>query len=180
MSISALEIVKDFFVISDFYVIVKDGFLIVKNSKGIDKEISDFVIGKESIPFIDKSVIKPIAWHTLKFTPSVIKKFHKEIFEITEEKVKKSVKELIEGNYKKILVIPGLPATLSLKKESIEIMKNGGIDHIILFPSIISGLIEKIDERKVYQSQTLEVIRILKFYKFFSMEKFEKLLFDEK
>jgi hypothetical protein len=180
MSIPAIEIVKEFFIINDFYIITKDGFLVVKNSKKIFKEIEEFIIEKEKINFINKAIVKPISWHTLKFTPSVIKKFYEEIFEITFEKTNKILKNLDEDNYKKIIVIPGLPATTSLRNESIKIMKEKGIGHVILFHTIISGLIEKIDARKLYQSQTLEIIRILKFYKFFSNKKFEKLLFNEK
>ncbi len=180
MSISAIEIVKEFFIINGFYVILKDSFLIVRNSKKLSKEIEEFVIEKEKINFINTAVVKPFSWHTLKFTPSVIKKFYEEIFEITDEKTTKLLKDLIENNYKKIIIIPGLPSTISLKNESIKIMKEKGIDHVILFQTIISGLIEKIDERKLYQSQTLEIIRILKFYNFFSNKKFEKELFSRK
>ncbi|MCM8803826.1 MAG: hypothetical protein NC833_01045 [Candidatus Omnitrophica bacterium] len=180
MSISALEIVKEFFIINGFYVTRKDNFLIVKNTKNKYKDIEEFIIEKEKVIFIDKAIIKVLAWHTLKFTPSVIKKFYSEIFEITEEKIYKKVKDLLVNNYKKILVIPGLPSNLSLRNESIKIMKEKGINNIILFPTVISGLIERIDERNLYQSQTLEIIRILKFYKFFSEKKFEKLLFEEK
>ena len=175
MSIPAIEIVKEFFIINDFYVILKDSFLIVQNSKKISREIDEFIIEKEKINFINKAIIKPISWHTLKFTPSVIKKFYEEI---TFEKTDKILKDLIKDNYKKVIIIPGLPATTNLKNESIKIMKEKGIDHIILFSSIISGLVEKIDERKLYQSQTLEIIRILKFYKFLSDKKFEKNLFN--
>ncbi|MCM8818972.1 MAG: hypothetical protein NC915_05820 [Candidatus Omnitrophica bacterium] len=178
MSISALEIVKEFFILNNFYVNVKNGFLIVKNLKEIGKEIDEFVIEKEKIGFIDKGIVKVIAWHTLKFTPSVIKNFHSEIFEITNEKIYKSLVD--DKDYKKILVVPGLPATPDIRNESVKMLKDNGIEHIILFPTIISNLIEKIDERNLYQSHTLEIIRILKFYKFFSEKKFEKLLFDEK
>lgn len=178
MSISALEIVKEFFIVNNFYVNVKNGFLIIQNIKGKGKEIDEFVIEKEKVNFIDKGIVKVLSWHTLKFTPSVIKKFSSEIFEMVNEKIYKSLVD--EENYKKILVIPGLPSTINLKNESIKLMKEGGIDHLILFPTIISSLIEKIDERNLYQSHTLEIIRILKFYKFFPEKKFEKLLFEEK
>ncbi|HOK55840.1 MAG TPA: hypothetical protein PKV21_03680 [bacterium] len=181
MSISALEIVKEFFIINNFYVISKDGFLIVKNPEETGKEIENFVIEKEKIFFINEGIIKVLSWHTLKFTPSVIKKFSAEIFEITEEKFYREVKNFLgKEKFKKILVIPGLPSTKNLREESIKIMKENGIDHVIFFNTIISGLIDKIDERKVYQSHTLEIIRILKFYKFFYKKNLDAFLFDEK
>ncbi|MCM8785353.1 MAG: hypothetical protein NC899_03800 [Candidatus Omnitrophica bacterium] len=181
MSIPALEIVKEFFIVNNFYVILKGGFLIVKNSEEIHKEIEDFIIEKEKIIFIDKGVVKVISWHTLKLTPSVITKFSPEIFEITEERFYKEFKTLLgKEKYKKILVIPGLPATDMLRNESIKMMKEKGIDNVIFFHTIISDLINKIDERKLYQSHTLEVLRILKFYKFLSDKRFNTFLFDEK
>ncbi|MCX7917784.1 MAG: hypothetical protein N2589_06650, partial [bacterium] len=121
------------------------------------------------------------AWHTLKFTPSVIKKFSSEIFDITDENFYKKAKNFFKKNeFKKILIIPGLPTTNHLRNESIRIIKEKGINHIILFYTVISGLVEKIDERKLYQSHTLEIMRILKFYKFLSKEEFEKYLFEKK
>ncbi|MFN4226772.1 MAG: hypothetical protein ACK4F0_01340 [Candidatus Ratteibacteria bacterium] len=174
-----MEIVKEFFIINNFYVNLKDGFLIVKNSEKLHKEVNDFVIEKEKIIFIDKCIVKVISWHTLKLTPSVIKKFSSEIFEITEKFCKENV-IFDKEKYKKILVIPGLPATESLKNESIKMLKEKGIDHVIFFHTIISDLINKIDERKLYQSHTLEIIRILKFYKFLSDKSSETFLFDEK
>jgi len=181
MSISALEIVKEFFIINNFYIISKDGFLIVKNSEEIHKKIDEFIIEREKIIFIDRGIVKVLSWHTLKFTPSVIKKFSSEIFEITEERIYKEIKNFfVKEEYKKILIIPGLPASNNLKNESIKIMKENGIDHIIFFHTVISGLINRIDERKLYQSHTLEIIRILKFYKFLSEKNLTTFLFDEK
>jgi len=161
MSYPSFEIVKEFFTIFDFFIIEKEDVIFVKNLRVEKEDIKNFILKKEDISKIEQAIVKPIAWHTQKFTPSVLNKFP-EIFDFFKPDFLK------DENFRKILVIPGLPSTENLKKKSIEIIKDKGIDNIILFPTVISSLVEKINSRKVYLSFTNEILRILKFYDFFS------------
>lgn len=106
----------------------------------------------------------------MKFTPSVLQK-NPEIFQFIRDSNKATVKNVFNGEpFLKILVIPALPASEDLKGKSIVMMKEKGVDNIISFPSILSGLIGKIESRHVYLSSVNEVLRILKFYRFFAKE----------
>ena len=181
MSYTSIEIVKEFFWINGFFVLQKEDVIFVKNLTFREKNnLEDkFLIEKEDIPSIKNGVIKPVGWHTMKFTPSVLKN-SPEIFHFLKPSFLNEIKKFFkEENFFKILVIPGLPSSENLKKESISFMKEKGIEHVIKFPTIISGLIEKINSRQVYHSATNELLRILKFYQFFS-EKQPPLPFKKK
>lgn len=178
MSQASIEIVREFFVIENFFVLKKEDILFVKNAEVTEPEKTEkFILsGSEAGKVLKSAVVKPVCWHTMKFTPVVLSRFP-EIFEFVKGKYNLESKKFFQGeNFKKVLIIPSLPASDNLRKESIRIMKEEGIDHIITFPSIIAQLIEKIDARNVYLSSVNEIFRVLKFYKFFA-EKEQKLPF---
>jgi len=170
MSYVSIEIVKEFFILNGFFVYQKDDILLIKNM-GKNIPLPDkFVLEKEEILAIGNGVIKPVGWHTLKFTPSVIRS-SPEIFSFLKHPYIKEIKEFFKNdNFSKILVIPGLPLKKSLRDESVKLLKENGIDYIIKFSTIISGLIEKINPRHLYLSPNSELLRILKIYKFFSSQ----------
>ncbi|MCX8082503.1 MAG: hypothetical protein N3D17_03785 [bacterium] len=178
MSQASIEIVKEFFLIHNFFVLKRDDILFVKNAEIIESEETEkFILsGSEICKVVKNAVLKPVCWHTMKFTPVVLSRFP-EIFEFVRGKYITESKKFFQGDvYKKILVIPSLPASDNLRKESINIMKVKGIDHIVIFPSIIASLIDSIDARNVYLSSVNEILRVLKFYKFFT-DKEQKLPF---
>ena len=172
MSQASVEIVREFFIINNFFVLKKEDLLFVKNTiasqaKGGGKFI---ISGKEIGNNIGNAVVKPISWHTMKFTPGVLSKFP-EIFDFLKKPCAEESRKIFRGeDFQKILVIPSLPASETLKEESIKIMKERGIDRLITFSSVISGLIEQIESRHVYLSSVNEVLRVLKFYGFFTEE----------
>lgn len=168
----------EFFAIHNFFVLKKEDILFVKNAELLEPEATDrFILsGDEVTKVISSAVVKPVCWHTMKITPVVLSRFP-EIFEFLKGKYVLEKKKFFHGEgFKNILVIPALPASDKLQKESISIMKQEGVDHIITFHSVIAKLIEKIDARNVYLSSVNEVIRVLKFYRFFA-DKEQKLPF---
>lgn len=178
MSYASIEIVKEFFIINNFFVLRKEDILFVKNTEPLEVAETDrFIIsGSEVNRVLKNGLIKPICWHTMKITPVVLSRFP-EIFEFFKGRYALESRKVFAGeDFKKVLVIPSLPASDKLRKESIRIMKEQGIDHIITFSSVISQLIEKINARNMYLSTVNEILRVLKFYKFFT-EKEQKLPF---
>ncbi|MCM8776895.1 MAG: hypothetical protein NC905_01330 [Candidatus Omnitrophica bacterium] len=178
MSQASIEIIKEFFIIYNFFVLQKDDILFVQNAEVNEPEDMDkFILsGSEVSKVLKNGVIKPVCWHTMKFTPVVLSRFP-EIFEFSKGRYNSESKKFFQGeNFKKVLVIPSLPVSDKLQKESIKIMKEEGVDYLITFPSVIANLIEKIDARNVYLSSVNEILRVLKFYKFFT-DKEQKLPF---
>jgi hypothetical protein len=178
MSQASIELVREFFIINDFFVLKKEDLLLVKNSGAADEQKpGGFILSAGEIgSTIGNAVVKPISWHTMKFTPAVLKKFP-EVFDFLGEKNTEEYKRFFkEESFLKVLVIPSLPASENLREESIRVMKEKGVNNLIIFSSIIAGLVEKIDARHVYLSSINEVLRVLKFYKFFKEKEEEQNL----
>ncbi|MGC4073356.1 MAG: hypothetical protein QM760_12740 [Nibricoccus sp.] len=65
----------------------------------------------------------------------------------------------------KILVLPSLPTAEPFRSQSLQLLKERGVDAIISFRAMLLDLIEKIEPNRSYgKSDTLQVIRILKNY----------------
>jgi len=169
MSNTSIQIVKEFFAMNSFLVMQKEDILFVKNSVVTEKNgLQDkFVLYKKGLQCIRNAVVKSIAWHTLKFSPSVLKKSPEIFYFLRPLFLNKAKSFFGKEPFFRILVIPGLPSTENLRKESISFLKNKGIDNVLEFSTVISDLIKKINPRQVYLSETNEILRVLKFYKFF-------------
>jgi hypothetical protein len=180
MSQASLDIVREFFALNNFFILKKKDVLVVKNTALSErKEFKRMLLGKEDITSVKNAVVKVISWHTSKFTPSVMEK-SPEIFDFLSENFLNGLKKLFEGeDFLKILVIPALPSSKDLYKASENLMRGKGINHVMTFPSVISGLIDKIQPRHVYMSYLKELFRVLKFYRFVNEDE-QELPFGKK
>ncbi len=150
--------------------------LIVYNPtySGSDREPNFLLFGSE-LPYIHRAVVVVKAWHTIhKFTPNLLKS-SSEILKFLE----KSVSRNIEGSFsdsdsdsdkagqdlKRILVLPGLPTSEPYRSESIQLLREKGVDGIISFRAMLLDIIQKIEVNRSYQkSEFLQILRVLKNY----------------
>ncbi len=136
----------------------------------------DFMLFSSELKYISKAVVVVKGWHTLKFTPAMLKS-SPDIFKFLEKRVVKKVSDLFveDGNDSedeepaedllKILVLPGLPTENPYRDQSIELLKKKGVDGIISFRSMLLDIVAKIETNRNYQkSEILQVLRILKNY----------------
>lgn len=134
----------------------------------------NFLIFATELPYIHRAVVVVKAWHTIqKFTPNLLKS-SSEILKFLEKNVSKA----IEGSFtetddtfgpakdlKRILVLPGLPTSEPYRSESIQLLREQGVDGIISFRSMLLDIIEKIEVNRSYQkSEFLQIMRVLKNY----------------
>jgi hypothetical protein len=132
----------------------------------------NFLLFASELPYIHRAVIVVKAWHTIhKFTPNLLKS-SSEIFKFLE----KSVSKNIEGSFtdteeekgqdlKRILVLPGLPTSEPYRSESIQLLKEKGVDGIISFRAMLLDIIQKVEVNRSYQkSEFLQILRVLKNY----------------
>ncbi len=132
----------------------------------------DFFLFSSELPLIQRAVVAVKPWHTNVFSPAILKS-SPEIFRFLEEKVLKEATKLFstgatgegEGELTKILVLPSLPTAEPFRSQSVELLKQAGVDAIISFRAMLLDLLEKVEINQNYtKSDTLQVMRILKNY----------------
>ena len=137
----------------------------------------DFMLFSSELKFIHKAVVVVKGWHTLKFTPSMLKS-SPEIFRFLEKTVVKKASDLffdkskkkgeeqeIEDDMMKVLVLPGLPTENPYREQSIQLLQEKGVDGIISFRSMLLDILAKVEVNRNYQkSEILQTLRILKNY----------------
>lgn len=132
----------------------------------------DFFLFSTELPFIQRAVVSVKPWHTNVFSPGILKS-SPEIFRFLEENVLKEATRLFPANaggeadsgLTKILVLPSLPTAEPFRSQSVELLKQSGVDAIISFRAMLLDLLDKIEINQNYtKSDTLQVMRILKNY----------------
>src|SRR5688572_4406034 len=130
-----------------------------------------FFLFSNELPFVRQAVVAVKGWHTGVFTPTMLKS-SPEIFGFLEEKVLKDVSRLFPAatdddaaGFTKILVLPSLPTAEPFRTQSVELLKEHGVDAIISFRAMMLDLLDKVEINQNYtKSDTLQVMRILKNY----------------
>lgn len=179
-------IVREFFEQNGFFVRQVRKYQVQARRKMGDEEIdllvhnptwqkgsrqADFFLFPTELPFVHQAVVAVKPWHTDVFTPATLKG-SPEIFGFLEQNVLRQAARLFpaEGDglgsgVTKILVLPALPTAEPFRSQSVELLKERGVDGILSFRAMLLDLIDKIDANRNYgKSDTLQVIRLLKNY----------------
>ena len=136
----------------------------------------DFFLFSNDLVRVHRAIVAVKGWHTDVFSPAMLKN-SPEIFRFLEENVLKQATRLFPadaednesptegGALTKILVLPSLPTAEPFRSQSVQMLKERGVDAIISFRSMLLDLIDKIEINRNYRkSDTLQVMRILKNY----------------
>ncbi len=137
-----------------------------------DARKPDFFLFSNELPFVQKAIVAVKGWHTGVFTPNMLKS-SPEIFSFLQQNVLKEAARFFptavgdepSGELTKILVLPSLPTAEPFRSQSVEMLKQHGVDAIISFRAMLLDLLEKIEINQNYsKSDTLQVMRLLKNY----------------
>ena len=137
-----------------------------------DSRKPDFFLFSSELPFVQKAIVAVKGWHTGVFTPNMLKS-SPEIFSFLQHNVLKEAARFFPPNASddpagaltKILVLPSLPTAEPFRSQSVELLKQHGVDAIISFRAMLLDLLDKIEINQNYsKSDTLQVMRILKNY----------------
>ena len=137
-----------------------------------DARKPDFFLFSNELPFVQKAIVAVKGWHTGVFTPNMLKS-SPEIFSFLQHSVLKEAARFFPpdtdseagGALTKILVLPSLPTAEPFRSQSVELLKQHGVDAIISFRAMLLDLLDKIEINQNYsKSDTLQVMRILKNY----------------
>ncbi len=132
----------------------------------------DFFLFSNELPLVHRAMIAVKGWHTGVFTPNMLRS-SPEIFRFLEDNVLKEATRFFptdadaigDDGLTKILVLPSLPTQEPFRSQSVELLKERGVDAIISFRSMLIDLVDKVEINRNYgKSDTLQVMRILKNY----------------
>jgi hypothetical protein len=132
----------------------------------------DFFLFSNELPYVQKAIVAVKGWHTGVFTPNMLKS-SPEIFSFLQHNVLKEAARFFPPNAAddaadpptKILVLPSLPTAEPFRTQSVELLKQAGVDAIISFRAMLLDLLDKIEINQNYsKSDTLQVMRLLKNY----------------
>ena len=183
-------IVREYFEMNGFLVRQLRKYAVQSRAKRTEEEIDlvvfnpsfqetgrkpGYILFSNELPLIHRAVVFIKAWHSSKFTPGTLRgsadisrflerdvlKYAQDIFAISD----KQVEEIGVEAFWKILVLPGLPTHEPHKSQSVEMLKEAGVDAIISFRGILQDIVSKIETNHNYQkSDLLQVLRLLKNY----------------
>ena len=137
-----------------------------------DARKPDFFLFSNELPFVHKAIVAVKGWHTGVFTPNMLKS-SPEIFSFLQQSVLKEAARLFPSDtpeveaasLTKILVLPSLPTAEPFRTQSVELLKQHGVDAILSFRAMLLDLLDKIEINQNYsKSDTLQVMRLLKNY----------------
>ncbi|MDY0385899.1 MAG: hypothetical protein RBT65_01955 [Methanolobus sp.] len=172
------EIVRLFFENNDFLVktnypyklnnVDSDIDLLVFNlypAETKNKDIEFVIKDTKDLERITRASIEVKGWHGMNFTPSVLREFDRIFNFVCENAMNASKGFWKTDDFKTILVLSHLPVKESAYNETIKILKEHKIDHVIEFKTIIDFMVSKVEKNKNYgDSEFLQTIRILKIY----------------
>lgn len=187
------NIVREYFELNGFFVRQLRKYQVQSRKKRVDEEI-DLVVYNPNAPMesaetgfqlfsadmlkIRRAIVVVKAWHTSRFTPAMLKSSSR-IFDFLKKDVLNKAEQYFsfdegpadqelfadQASFKKILVLPGIPTSDPQRSESIALLKEGGVDGIITFSTILENLLRNVEVNHSYQkSDLLQLMRILKIY----------------
>ncbi len=143
-------------------------FLVVNLRVGQHRMPAELIWTRETLKTIARGIVAIRGWHCDTFYPQTLERDHPEILQFTDPaSVRFAGKYLGSEPLAKILCVPRLPASASLREKTLKILKRGGVDGILPFETIVADLIMHVDVTKNYEhSDVLQTLRILKAYDF--------------
>ncbi len=137
-----------------------------------DARKPDFFLFGSELPYVHRAIVAVKGWHTGVFTPNMLRS-SPEIFSFLQHNVLKEAARFFSPTASeepgdpptKILVLPSLPTAEPFRSQSVEMLKQHGVDAIISFRAMLIDLLDKVEINQNYsKSDTLQVMRILKNY----------------
>ncbi|HNR93464.1 MAG TPA: hypothetical protein PKM67_01895 [Kiritimatiellia bacterium] len=140
--------------------------LLVMNPLGGDHALPSKILWKSpDLRNVTRAVVSVRGWHTDKFSPKTLE-LSPEVFRFAEDAaMRKASGVLGEGPVARILCLPDLTSTESLRKRTLEMLRGNGIDGVLLFRTMLLELVAHVETQKSYEkSDLLQILRLMKNY----------------
>ena len=128
-----------------------------------------FVLGAADVRRLAAAVVVVRGWHTETFSASRLASIP-ELFRFVEPAIFQQAVRSFGGELQptKILIVPALPQTDDLRRESIELLRSRAVDAVIPFQTLLADLVAHVEPNRNYlKSDLLQTLRVLKNYGFF-------------
>ena len=185
------SIVREYFELNGFFVRQREKYSVrsgrkrtaapvlleVRNaSSPSDGPESGFQLFSADMPLIASAFVLVDPWRESRFTPALLKSGPR-LFDYLKKDVAGNVAAVFgeggtlapeagrEAAGKRLLVVPGLPASDPHRQESIALLRGHAVDGIITFGTILENLLRNVEVNHSYQkSDLLQLLRVLKLY----------------
>lgn len=178
MSPVNLQLVREFFELHTFRVLTNWQHdtpraseatvqLFVENGQPEPERPLDTLLRLEDIPMIQRAVVDVRAWHGDRFYASVVEN-NPILTQFAQQASKEQAAAIFgaDAGIKTVLVLSELPAAPEQRARTLAKFAESPVDHVIEFPTILHGLLEKVSAGGDYgASPTLATLRLLKRYR---------------
>ncbi len=179
------SLVREYFEMSGFFVRQSRKYAVQSRRKRADEEGDLLVINPaprrggdlpfqlfgSDLPGLSAAVVAVKGWHTTKaVTPAMIRKG--DLLEFVRKEAVEAARDAFadltteDGRaLSKVLVLPGIPAQEPQRSESVTLLKESGVDHVLTFRTILENLVQAVEANQSYaKSDTLQLLRLLRVY----------------
>jgi len=128
-----------------------------------------FVLNSEDLPAVVRAIVVVRGWHTESFSSAVLENAPEMFRFVQPEIFAQAAREFGEdGPPLKILIVPALPHAAEARAQSIQFLRDKGVDAVIPFRTMLADLIAQTEVNRNYdKSDLLQIIRVFKNYDFF-------------
>lgn len=147
---------------------------VVLNPSASGEVPGEFLLTGSELQHVNRAVVSVRGWHTDRVSPATLK-LSPELVRFAQEPALRAIRaQLGEGPLFRILCLPELPATVVLRRKAQELLREKGVDAVLLFPTMLRELVRGIETSKNYEkSDLLQTLRILKNYDLLRDEQLE-------
>jgi hypothetical protein len=138
--------------------------ILAKNLRYVEpEEPLPLKLHAEQMRFLPNVIVEVKGWHRHRFSPSLISP---DLFYfVSSEALEYAHHVFGEAPFKSLLIISEAAANEELWLKTEEMLRAGGINHVIDFPTIFNFLISYVEVNANYvESETLQLLRLLKRY----------------
>lgn len=127
---------------------------------------TSFVLTLEELRGLRRAIVETKGWHTERFTAGLVRNTP-ELFNFVRPEAIATARDKVfhDADFRRILVLSRLSPVHANREAAIALLKEGGIDHVIEFDTIMRFTVIQVEARKNYpDSEILQTIRLLKVY----------------
>lgn len=139
---------------------------VVHNPQVMERRVPDHIVWTTpDLRTVPSAVVGIHGWHTERFYASTFEQSPEILRFAQPASIRFAERLLGVSPVARILCLPKLPASGELKKKTISMLKDNGIDGVISFRTMLADLVAGVDTNKNYEkSDLLQILRLLKNY----------------